>query len=85
MYTLLESINDHLLEAIWRARQRNNLPPSSFAVPGKKKLPIRTASGRPDRAHIHAAKSYFNRTKGLTSEERKRALIRINAADRELS
>lgn len=59
-----------------RAKKRNALGASAFAVPGKRKLPIH------DAAHAKNARARLGETEGLTAEERAEALRRIEAAER---
>ena len=75
-------------------KQRNKMPASSFAVVKKvkvrnartgkmevktiKKLPIKTAAGKPSRAHAANLKARINQTKGLTSAERSNAIRKAN-------
>lgn len=60
------------------AKTRRALEADDFAVPGKRKLPIH------DEAHVRAAMSYFSKTSGLTSEERRSAFHRIVARAKQL-
>jgi len=39
------------------AKKRKKLPDSSFALSGKRKYPIKTASGKPDPSHAANAKA----------------------------
>jgi hypothetical protein len=52
-------------------KERDALPDSDFAVPGKRKLPIN------DARHTRLAASMLDRTDGLTEEEKTEALARI--------
>jgi hypothetical protein len=52
-------------------KERDALPDSDFAVPGKRKLPIN------DKRHVKLAESMLDRTEGLTPEEKKIARERI--------
>ena len=51
--------------------QRQKLPSTAYAVPGKRKLPIH------DAAHVRNAIARFPITQGLTPEERKSAACKI--------
>lgn len=52
-------------------KERDALPDSDFAVPGKRKLPIN------DKRHVKLAWDMVDRTEGLTPEEKKTARARI--------
>lgn len=52
-------------------KQRNSLPESDFAVPGKRQLPIH------DETHVRLAHDMINKTHGLTPEEKSSAEHRI--------
>jgi hypothetical protein len=52
-------------------KERDALPDSDFAVPGKRKLPIN------DKRHVKLAGAMLDRTEGLTPEEKKIARERI--------
>lgn len=58
--------------------QRNALPESDFAVPGKRKLPMHDAT------HVRLAHDMVERTQDLTSEERAEARRRILHKAKEL-
>lgn len=55
-------------------KDRNRLDDESYAVPGKRKLPIHDAD------HVRNALARFNQTKGLTPAEKATARARINRA-----
>lgn len=57
---------------------RDALPDSSFAVPGKRALPI------PDEVHVRMAWNMLDRTKGLTESEKSEAKRRILHRAKEL-
>jgi len=59
-------------------KERDALPDSSFAVPGKKELPIHDAE------HVRLAHDLLERTEGLTGEEKVRARERILQRAKEL-
>lgn len=59
--------------AVIHAAERNQMPSSDFAVPGKRKLPMK------DRLHAELAWKMVDRTHGLTSDERSSARRRIKA------
>jgi len=67
---ILQRIEDHQ-NAKLTYKRRQSLGSSSFAVPGKRKLPIH------DCAHVRNAIARFSQTQGLTSEERKTAARKI--------
>jgi hypothetical protein len=52
-------------------KQRKGLPKSSFAVPGKRKLPLDTC------ARVRNAMARFGQTQGLTSDEKRTAYNKI--------
>lgn len=58
--------------------QRDALPDSAFAVPGKRKLPL------PDERHTRLAWSQLSRTQGLSSDERTAARKHILRRAKEL-
>jgi hypothetical protein len=58
--------------------QRDHLPDDSFAVPGKRQLPI------PDAEHVRLAHGMLERTEGLTEEEKNSARERIEEKARSL-
>lgn len=55
-------------------KARDDLGSESFAVPGKRKLPIHDAE------HVRNALARFNQTEGLTPAEKKSAMARIRRA-----
>ena len=57
--------------AILKTKKRNALPDNSFAVPGKRKLPIHDCN------HARNAAARLNQTQGLTPEEKRIAKQRI--------
>jgi hypothetical protein len=59
-------------------KERDALPDSDFAVPGKRELPMH------DEKHLRLAWSQLSRTEGLTDAERTEARERINNRAREL-
>lgn len=73
---LLEAKTRDLLKvvedaAVLPSKKRNALPDSSFAVPGKRKLPIH------DEPHCKNAMSRFSQTMGLTDAEKRTAYRKI--------
>lgn len=66
------------LSAALNKEQRDALPDSDFAVPGKRALPMH------DKAHLRMAWNMLDRTKGLTDSEKAEAKRRILHKAKEL-
>jgi len=58
------------------ASDRNELPDSAYAFPGKRKEPLTDAS------HVQNALARFDQVKGVTDEERDQAFANIKKAAR---
>jgi hypothetical protein len=58
------------------SRDRNELPDSAYAFPGKRKEPLTDAS------HVQNALARFDQVKGVTDEERDQAFANIKKAAR---
>jgi len=58
------------------SRDRNDLPDSAYAFPGKRKEPLTDAS------HVQNALARFDQVKGVTDEERDQAFANIKKAAR---
>jgi hypothetical protein len=72
-----------MMKATWKhhednkaldAKERNELPQSAYAFPGKRKEPLNNAS------HVRNAIARFDQVKDVTDHEREQAFANIKAA-----